>query len=346
MKYKVLIDTCIYKQMQYKFKEPYNLTLDLLKQQIDINKIEILMPIIVKKEIEKHLTPNIEQINTHLKNAIKEATRNYPWFIDQYYDFKLKAIIKDDTLDTFKSFIKIFKCKVIPLSYLSIEKVFEDYFKDKYPFESKKNKKNEFPDACSINMIKNYLKNDLKNLLVITTDDGFKNSFPKYVKVFSSINQMLSFLNSSLDGLKDYNLHLRRIETTKNDTLINMIQKDADNLKCNIISHYNNIDFSKFKNIFIYSISNYTLIGIKKDIMYISVEANYFSEIEIHKTNPIIDQNNVDTYEYQDKLIYNLEIKIIDIDKYKINKVKNNLIDDTINIHINNLFKIVKCLDI
>ena len=185
-------------------------------------------------------------------------------------------------------------------------------------------------------MIKNYLKNDLKNLLVITTDDGFKNSFPKYVKVFSSINQMLSFLNSSLDGLKDYNLHLRRIETTKNDTLINMIQKDADNLKCNIISHYNNIDFSKFKNIFIYSISNYTLIGIKNDIVYISVEANYFSEIEIHKTNPIIDQNNVDTYEYQDKLIYNLEIKIIDIDKYKINKVKNNLIDD----------KIVKCLDI
>ncbi len=114
MKYKVLIDTCIYKQMQYKFKEPYNLTLDLLKQQIDINKIEILMPIIVKKEIEKHLTPNIEQINTHLKNAIKEATRNYPWFIDQYYDFKLKAIIKDDTLDTFKSFIKILNVKLYP----------------------------------------------------------------------------------------------------------------------------------------------------------------------------------------------------------------------------------------
>ena len=75
MKYKVLIDTCIYKQMQYKFKEPYNLTLDLLKQQIDINKIEILMPIIVKKEIEKHLTPNIEQINTHLKKYLKIILR-------------------------------------------------------------------------------------------------------------------------------------------------------------------------------------------------------------------------------------------------------------------------------
>lgn len=342
MKYKVFIDTCIFRNMGYRFREPYSLTLDLLKSQIDLGKIELLMPITVKKEIEKHLTVNYDFLTDKLTAAIKNSSKDFPWFIDENYEIHVSSLINNNSIYDFKEFIKLYKFNILPFSYADVEKIFDQYFNNEFPFENNSKKKHEFPDAFAIDIIKNYMQDNIKDLIVITTDEGVKKSFPECVQVFSSINQLLVFLNSMVESIEDINLHLKRIKTKMEQEIIDLMQENINSMKFELsnISCANNIDQYTVSTPYLYGIDYYDLIGKENDIIYISVKVNFYVDITIYTvSSDFINEPNDNDYSYQGSETYNLTVKINGIDNYEILDISNNRYDNIIYIDYNKIEK-------
>lgn len=83
----------------------------------------------------------------------------------------------------------------IELNPLDADKLMDDYFSCKPPFEPKK--PNEFKDAIMINAIKNYQKNINKPICIVSEDGGFRKAFEglSEFKVFESLEDFLKYYN-------------------------------------------------------------------------------------------------------------------------------------------------------
>ena len=129
------------------------------------SNIDIFMPDIVKKELEKHIKENIELE----VQAIKKG------YVKNYLTNTVKNNIIRKEINKLDSFIDNYKINIINCNqFINIEEVNNWYFNKEYPFED--SKKNEFPDAMIISAIKNYFKKSTKKysiIYILSKDKGF-----------------------------------------------------------------------------------------------------------------------------------------------------------------------------
>lgn len=190
----VYFDTNIFIRGKYhlnigKFKAIQN----LLKS----GKIEIIYTSATIGEIEKNLSQDlsceIESYNRCLKKEI-------PIISNENYNIVAldKGIIINDMKKKISDFFNQKGVHEIPLGVIKAEKIMEDYFMKKPPFEDQK--PYEFKDAIMIYAIKDYLHKNLEPIVVVSGDDGFLNAFSDVydIKTFKDLESFLKYANDDI----------------------------------------------------------------------------------------------------------------------------------------------------
>ena len=227
-KYKVFIDTCAYYKEQFQFDKTKSLVMALLKNEIDLGNIEILLPVITLNEIKKNLLCDVEEYNIQIKNAIQKVFKDKPWFNNEISNYQI--LIDNNRLDDFTKFIKDYHCKILNYDLINstiVQRVFEKYFKNQFPFENNKYKKCEFPDAFVIEILKTF---DPTELIIVSEDNGFINSFDKdKVLIFDDIKSLLNYLISKNPKSKNAFYHLSIIMDKYKETMIKIVNDKVKN---------------------------------------------------------------------------------------------------------------------
>jgi competence transcription factor ComK len=189
-KINVFIDTNIYMHKQYDLYN--NSDFRTLSQYISEGKVSFYTHKIVIEEVKKHfrieVSNNMERYSSFRNKLRLLKGASFSIFNEQITD--------QDLINTGIALIdKYFtnnKAIVLDYSGISLENIFDDYFTSKFPFENKKDKKSEFPDAVIIaSLIKNKPDNGLS---IITNDNAWREAF-KNDSDYIVMNSLKDFLD-------------------------------------------------------------------------------------------------------------------------------------------------------
>ena len=194
----ICFDTNIYDNTHYSFNGNFYTTFKDLKMSYPNLKIYV-EPIIYN------------EVMTHLRDLAKDTTKEAETFLNRIKNLGIFTNVKEaleitdleekcfqETKDKFEEFIKFFSDEKIEESFnYEISEILNDYFKGNPPFENKKNKKNEFPDALIIQNLKNKFQNH-ENLFIVSSDNGFIEAVRKNIpnsRTFKNYADCADFLN-------------------------------------------------------------------------------------------------------------------------------------------------------
>lgn len=169
--FNVLLDTNVFINAKYDFN---GASLHNLQKYCDDGIACIITNDIITREVLHHIEADVGLLASQAKNAIKNHGELVNAITVPEFD-KIKAILLDapkQLSDAFNSYIE--DATFLPNDDLSIVELFNDYFGSTAPFESRKEKKSEFPDAAIIMSIKRYLSSgDDLSLYIVTDDKGW-----------------------------------------------------------------------------------------------------------------------------------------------------------------------------
>ena len=87
-----------------------------------------------------------------------------------------RQLLIDKGIELFDKFLSDTNAEILNTDLIKIEKIIDDYFELRPPFENKAEKKNEFPDAFIVSQIRNKF-DSYDYVAVISNDNGFKKAF-------------------------------------------------------------------------------------------------------------------------------------------------------------------------
>jgi raw score 3.38 len=202
----ICFDTNIYDNTNYLFNGQFYTTFKNLRLY-NYPNLKIYVEPIIYNEVLAHLKDRSTKIGKNVKDFKKEIEA-----IDLFSDVLLKLEIDNieeqyykEAKKKFEDFINYFSYEGIDCNFnYELTEILSDYFNGLPPFENKKNKKNEFPDALIIQHLKNKF-HDQENLIIVSADKGFiesvQNKIPKS-KIFTSYPACADYLNSKLEEYK------------------------------------------------------------------------------------------------------------------------------------------------
>ena len=101
--------------------------------------------------------------------------------------------LKERLFRQFDDYMEETDCEILDSKQVQVSELLDDYFNEVPPFEEKKAKKHEFPDAIIIKAIKAFFQQVPERLYIVSNDGGWKAAFagqPKY-EVIDSLDEML-----------------------------------------------------------------------------------------------------------------------------------------------------------
>lgn len=191
--YNVFIDTCSFRNAGLNFNPEENTT---TKSLIKYSKkdINLYMVDITKNEVLKRLAEKEAEEKNNIDKCIKEVN-----WLTNYISAEIIEKHVSEKTKQFEQFLVEANVKILDIKDVLAESVFDDYFNCRLPFENKKGKTKEFPDAFVTHKIKNIASaNPTKEYIVISFDDGFVGALTgiKNVKIYSTIHEFLTLLSN------------------------------------------------------------------------------------------------------------------------------------------------------
>ena len=177
MVYRVFLDTNIYDAANYSFRNALFLRIENLSRS---GHLQLVINAVVEGEVRGHISERIKKAVKGLEKATKDRVfagfRSIPGFQE-------KLIINDSaewvkcSLDEFSSFLDSCSVRRITLNGIDVEKMLDDYFQQRLPFEQKK--PDEFKDAIAIrslilDMMEADNETDIIQYCVVSEDKGFR----------------------------------------------------------------------------------------------------------------------------------------------------------------------------
>lgn len=166
-------DTTAAKENGYRFDSGL---LGQLKQFED-SPVQIVMSEVVMREILRHILEPLSQtlleLNAKLENAQKKDL-----LTDGGYQ-EVKSILKNQPSPAViaEERIALFEegtgAIVVTVDGVSVRSLIDDYFSFVPPFEDRKDKKHEFPDAIALRSLEQWAKENGKKLLAVSNDKGW-----------------------------------------------------------------------------------------------------------------------------------------------------------------------------
>lgn len=190
--FNVLLDTNVFINAKYDFNRG---SLFHLKKYCDDGIVCMLTNDIITREVTRHINSDVKLFASQAKNAIKEHGELTNAITQPVYESIKNELLAAPRIlsDAFASYIS--GATPITSEGVSVTSLFDDYFNDVPPFEKKKEKKCEFPDAAIIMSIKQYMASAPgKSLCVVSNDKGWHDALAGTpgVKLYNDLKTLLT----------------------------------------------------------------------------------------------------------------------------------------------------------
>lgn len=229
---KVFLDTNVFDSHYHNFSAG---KLRRIHELVDEGKVSLFLSDIVVGETKRHITRNI----TDARNAIRKSLskeldkQGYEsWNTGEQalrvllslekYDFlsrlKTNLPVDDMVLDAisqFDTFISNTSTTIVESSNVDVASIVADYFAERPPFEEKRDKKHEFPDAFMMAKIRLFAE-EFGEIIVVSNDKAFRalETNPS-IKIFEELHALIVYINpfeDLIDPVKNYlNEHKQKL---------------------------------------------------------------------------------------------------------------------------------------
>ncbi len=173
------------------------------------NKIELKLTRVNYNEIIQRLNENIHKSLTAFKRANSilngegKLLKNVEAFQDCYtYPHIDTEKILEELRIKLDSLIKECSIEIVEIDKSNSIDVFNAYFENKAPFSSG-DKKNEFPDAFSLSIIKEWTKKNRKNAYLVSNDKDFNGIKEKTINSTLNLPEILELVTKELYHIEE-----------------------------------------------------------------------------------------------------------------------------------------------
>jgi hypothetical protein len=199
--FNVLLDTNIFINAKYDFDRA---SLHNLKKYCDDGIVIMFTNDIIIREVKHHIEAEVGLLAAQAKNAIKNHGELINAVTPPVFE-TIKATLLNAPQQLTAAFDSYMDGTIVLSNTgLSIIDLFNDYFVPNAPFEGRKGKKSEFPDAAVIMSIKQYLTLTENTFLhVVTDDDGWHNALKDIagVVIYKELKSLLTRISKEQEDL-------------------------------------------------------------------------------------------------------------------------------------------------
>lgn len=245
---KVIVDTNMLIQGHCDFLGIRSQLIPLFFKLLQGNDIQLLNHQILQNELKRHIIDST--LYKDFTKAQKVISEFRDRLLSKFFDNQM-AIDTIPAIDyqkvLYEQYCEFYKDAVM-LDYCSPKLVFEQWFECQPPFKKNGRKKNEFPDAFVIQAIKDYLKINREDIvLVLSADNDWKEALcnEKNVVLYNNIAELMSFINQ-----ENIYLNEKQIGEVVDATYANIKKlAEAKLVDCYYYldsTHYDNYDFDPF----------------------------------------------------------------------------------------------------
>jgi hypothetical protein len=187
-------------------------------RQFKESPVQVIQTDIVHNEAIKHIGQEISRARSSIEQALRSANKQLK--VKSSDIDKAKVLLsKDGTdyelaeshLDKYYEFIGAEKIK--SGEYADLSELVDMYFNTEAPFETGKDKKNEFPDAIALLAIESWAEQNDLNIIAVSQDNGWKD--------FSAKSNRVTLVSSLAEALEKFQPH------NKVSSIIGKIREDA-----------------------------------------------------------------------------------------------------------------------
>jgi hypothetical protein len=225
----VFLDTEFFVSRNFHFESP---TFQRIIELVEQGKIYVHLTSITIGEIERRIVSSITEGIIHLKVLQKDERTvrvvgflpNSPFrFIDKKFDVEG---LQREAIEAFHEFLRRVKVDVIPVEGLSVDEVFDKYFKSVPPFGSAE-KKHEFPDAFAIAGVQRWCDTNGQKIYVVSNDTDMKQACDQSVELVSlpSIHELFNIVAQEA---KLYAYAARVYEQYKQEILVELKERFSE----------------------------------------------------------------------------------------------------------------------
>jgi len=193
------LDTCIFDR----YRHGLNLGLLARLSQFAGTEVQVTLSDIVVREVRQHMSADAEDARSKVVSSVRRFGK-YWGVSSEDGEAAIAPLIRDRTagqvvevcLDAFQRDAAAIVVGTAPR--VRIQDLVERYFEVRVPFENKKDKRHEFPDAMALLALENYAEEQDKRMLLVSTDGGWKRfaqESPHLVCV-SDLSTALSFFQA------------------------------------------------------------------------------------------------------------------------------------------------------
>lgn len=188
----VFIDTQVFIQESYDFGVKGKLT--YLRNRIDAGEVNLLISPIVRGEVARHIKQDVEKGIDKLRSA--QENRLLAILRESKYSCLFETVdttaMVDESIAIFEKFLTDTKATMLNIHDIDLETVIADYFHGNPPF-GEAHKKNEFPDAFNVSMLKHF--SDKYGPVYVVSGDSDLSSIDNLYCI-GTLGELLDAINS------------------------------------------------------------------------------------------------------------------------------------------------------
>ncbi|MBN3207506.1 DUF4935 domain-containing protein [Pectobacterium brasiliense] len=196
----ICIDNSSLKSLGYKFEEGLLFQLHQFKN----SSIKLIQPDVIHKEIIKHLSSPIRELDKNLDKIIKDLNRlagadinRVTSIVSELREFTNAELITRNRVGKFYEEVngEVLKCS----EHLDVNLLLDMYFDIEAPFEDNREKRKEFPDAIALLSLDSWAIKQGFKVIIVSNDNGWMN--------YASTSENLVCFNELSDALAEIQPH-------------------------------------------------------------------------------------------------------------------------------------------
>lgn len=198
----ISIDNSSFKKDGYRFDEG----LLAQMQQFKDSPVKVLQTDIVHNEALKHIANEIVKTKESIFKALRSANKQLKVCDDDINNAKKILLVDVNPNEVAEArlveYYELIGAEIIfSKTYSDISCLMDMYFSTRAPFESGKDKKNEFPDAIALLALEGWAEKYETNLIIVSEDKGWKN--------YAETSERITLISSLSEALEKFQPHNR-----------------------------------------------------------------------------------------------------------------------------------------
>lgn len=204
-------------------------------RQFKKTSIDILLPDVIKNEVQSHLEKKIKVSRSALEKSINDAG-DHLFFDGSALNEAKKLLIASDEIEKLaqlrlENFVSATGTLEIDCDdYVSVGEVLGQYFSNQPPFSETGKKKSEFPDAIVLLAVEEWAKREEKTILAVAKDKDWKSYCENSLNIDYEENFTVG-LASFNDATAPFDFVERLIKLLEEDLAQSFIDKVANGLE-------------------------------------------------------------------------------------------------------------------